>query len=42
MDDVSFFVITTRSFLHSLLITGFVTRVTHRIPLVDRGLLYLR
>ena len=32
---------TSRSFPHSRLITGFVTRLTHRVPLVKQELLTL-
>jgi hypothetical protein len=32
---------TSRSFPHSRLITGFVTRLTRRVPLVDQELLTL-
>jgi hypothetical protein len=35
-------VVTIRSFLHSWLITGFVTKVTRRVPHVEQRLLTLR
>ena len=37
----STFLSTSRSFPHSWLITGFVTRLTRRVPLVEQGLLTL-
>ena len=39
--DVSLVVNTSRSFPHSRLITGFVTRLTQRVPLVEQELITL-